>query len=200
MRRARVRLALYPGLGGGRSHGRGRGSQRSRAGRSRVGAGSAPPLPFTLSATEACLKNLPGAVIGLPPANPPTRPTFFVYRHRPDRFDQPEQAQLGVWWAHGKQRFYGVVFRFLKSAPAAHAHKKTLMEAYSGRLGLWGGAVIRNVIALWDEASSQAAVREQAYCAAYEPYLLVGLTLRCRHREPPSRPSRACGAVTPAGC
>src|SRR5438105_3231727 len=82
-------------------------------------AASAPPRPYTVAATEACLKRLPDAVAGLPPATPPVPPALFVYSFRPDRFPSRVVGQLGAWYGHKGGTYEEMILSFFKTAQDA---------------------------------------------------------------------------------
>lgn len=108
-------------------------------------AGNAPPRLYTVAATEACLRSLPNAINGLPPAIPPSPPQPFVYRFPPDRFRPPVRGQLGAWYGQrGKGAYAGVILSFFKSIPAARTHFTSL----------YAGSRIRNVVVEWGHASA----------------------------------------------
>lgn len=107
-------------------------------------AGSAPPRLYTVAATEACLKSLPNAITGLPPATPPSPPAPFLYRFLPDRFQPPVRGQLGAWYGQrGKSAYAGVALSFFKSIPAARTSFRSLYPTNR----------IRNVLVEWGRAS-----------------------------------------------
>jgi hypothetical protein len=108
-------------------------------------AGSAPFRLYTVAATEACLKSLPDAITGLPPATPPSPRVSFVYRVPSDRFRPPVRGQLGAWYGQrGKGAYAGGILSFFMSIQAARTHVNK--SPYTG-------SRTRNVVAEWDHAS-----------------------------------------------
>jgi hypothetical protein len=107
-------------------------------------ASSPPPGQYTAAPTEACLKSLPNAITGLPPATPPAPAALFVYRSRPDRFPRSASGQLGAWYGHKRTGVYvGAILTFFKSVPAARAYLHSLLSP---------GSRIRNVVVDWGYA------------------------------------------------
>ncbi len=106
-------------------------------------AGGAPSRLYTVAATETCLKSLPNAIGGLPPATPPSPPAPFVYRFPPGRFQLPVEGQVGAWYGRGKGDYAGVILSFFKSIPTAQTYFKSL----------GAGARVRNVLLNWGYAS-----------------------------------------------
>jgi hypothetical protein len=110
-------------------------------------AASAPPRPYTLVATEACLKRLPDAVVGLPPATPPVRPALFIYSFRRDRLPSRALGKLGAWRGHRQDPTYeGMTLSFFKTTHDARASAKSLVWLYGGKLR-------RNIVVAWDQSS-----------------------------------------------
>jgi hypothetical protein len=102
-------------------------------------AGSTSPRLYTVAATEACLKSLPDAIAGLPPAVPPVPPVPFVFRFSRDRLPPPAEAQLGAWYGHRKMDAYdGVTLTFFKTVHDARSFNNS-------------GRFIRNVVVGWDD-------------------------------------------------
>jgi hypothetical protein len=109
-------------------------------------AGTAPPRLYTVAATEACLKSLPDAIDGLPPANPPIPPALFVYSFSADRFPTRAHGQLGAWYGHKtKARFEGITLSFFKDVTDA----RTSLKSWPW---LYGGKLIRNVVVAWAQS------------------------------------------------
>lgn len=104
----------------------------------------APPPLYTIAATEACLESVPDAIVGLPPATPPSPPLRFVYSLPRDRFPRSASGQLGAWYGHrGKGAYVGVILSFFKTVPAARTYLKSLLLTRSR---------VRNVVADWGYA------------------------------------------------
>jgi hypothetical protein len=109
-------------------------------------AASAPPRPYTLTATEACLKRLPDAVVGLPPATPPASSALFVYSFRRDRLPSRALGKLGAWQGHKRDTYEGMTLSFFTDIHDARASAKSLVWLYGGKL-------MRNVVVAWDQSS-----------------------------------------------
>jgi hypothetical protein len=115
-------------------------------------AGSTSPPVYTVAATDACLKGLPDAVIGLPPATPPVPPVPFVYRFPADRVRSPAQAQLGAWYGHKNRGAYdGVTLSFFKTVHDARSFDNSSLSR---------GSVISNVVVGWDDYHHPPVVEE----------------------------------------
>jgi hypothetical protein len=103
-------------------------------------ARTAPPHLYTVAATEACMRGLPGAIAGLPPATPPGKAVVFVYSTPPSHPWPRLRGQLGAWSGQRRTRPYGqVTISFFKSVQAARAFP---------RMG--GGSLVRNVVITWE--------------------------------------------------
>lgn len=103
---------------------------------------AAAPL-YNIAASEACLKTLPGAVAGLPPASPPIPPALFVYRYPPSHFMAPMVGALGAWYGSRRTSAYsGVSISFFKNARDARRFK--------ARDKLYAEIIFRNVAVAWD--------------------------------------------------
>lgn len=99
---------------------------------------------YSVGATEACLSNLPDAIVGLPPANPPVPPALFVWSAPRDRMPLKANGELGVWSGRkGKKGYEGLTLTFFKTTRAARSSYKSLVWLYGGKL-------IRNVVVVWD--------------------------------------------------
>ena len=156
-------------------------------------AGSAPPRLYTVAATEACLKSLPTAISGLPPASPPSPPAPFVYRFPPDRFRPSVRGQLGAWYGQrGKGAYAGVFLSFFKSIPAARTHFKSL---YAGRR-------IRNVVVEWGHASVSEEGWRKAVRSCLRAVRPAGGTPAPTRSTPQASLATFAGSWgdTPAGC
>jgi hypothetical protein len=101
---------------------------------------------YNVAASEACLKGLPGAVVGLPPASPPVPPAVFVYRYPPTQFSRPMVGRLGVWYGPKRTSAYASgSLDFFKDAQAArHSKASANMSAE---------ILFRNVAVAWDPRS-----------------------------------------------
>ena len=110
-------------------------------------AASAPPHRYTVLGTEACLKRLSNAVVGLPPATPPASPALFIYSFRRDRLPSRALGKLGAWRGHkGVSTYEGMTLSFFKNSHDARVAANTL-------LWLYGGKRMRNVVVAWDQRS-----------------------------------------------
>jgi len=107
---------------------------------------------YTRAATRACLMRLPNAIAGLPPARPPVPSALFVYALTRDDVStwgvgqRPPRAhkQLGTW--DGAGGYQGIILSFFKSVADAGTSLKSLAWLYGGKL-IW------NVVASWDQKS-----------------------------------------------
>lgn len=135
-------------------------------------AGTAPSRLYTATATEACLKSLPSAIAGLPPATPPSPAAPFVYRLPPNRFLSPVRAQLGAWYGQQHGAYAGVILSFFNNTRAAQRYLKSLLSRADQ---------VRNVVFDWGYASG----RQASWRATVR---------RCLRVEPP-----ADGAPSPKG-
>lgn len=95
--------------------------------------------------------NLPNSVAGLPPARPPVPPALFVHALAHDAYStwgfaaherRRPHRQLGVWYGDGG--YEGIILSFFRSGSAARSSLKSVA-------GLYGGKLIRNVIATRDQ-------------------------------------------------
>jgi len=121
------------------------------AGAAAVGAQA---RPSTLSATTACLENLPDAIAGLPPATPPSQPALFVDRLTAPGYPVRVHDQLGVW--RGRNGSYeGVTISFFPTVQAARASRKQLVS-------LEGGEIVANTVLAWNQKSGPSASLHQA--------------------------------------
>jgi len=119
-------------------------------------AAAVPPPAYTLRATEACLASRPDAIVGLPPASPPATPALFVDALARDDLStwgagQPRprrHRELAVWVGTGRN-YDGIVLSFFGSVADAHASVKSVTWLY-------GGTLVRNVVASWDEKPAPA--------------------------------------------
>jgi hypothetical protein len=96
---------------------------------------SAEQTRYTAAATQPCLQNFPTALVGLPPAKPPT-PALFVYRAAPERLIPPAVATL---WAFkgAKAGWQGINLSFFKTERSARAYAKSLLDRH---------VIVRNVV------------------------------------------------------
>jgi hypothetical protein len=105
--------------------------------------------PYTVAATQACIQNLPAALVGLPPARPPT-PALFVYRVVPERLVPPAVATL---WAFkgANSRWEELNLAFLTTERRARGYAKSVLGRH---------LIVRNVVVSTDTpaASWQKAV------------------------------------------
>jgi hypothetical protein len=108
---------------------------------SRVGAEQ---TQYTAAATEPCVRGLPTALVGLPPANP-SGPALFVYRATPDRVVPPAVATLFAFKG-AKAGWQGITLSFFKTGPRARGYAKSL---YGHR------EVIRNVVVATETPTAQ---------------------------------------------
>jgi hypothetical protein len=95
--------------------------------------------------TETCLKALPHAIAGLPPATPPATPLLFVYRLPSGMLNPPMVAQLSAWSSANGRTYLGATLAFFKSVRAAKAYM---------RLG-FGGTLVGTTVVGWDHAPAQ---------------------------------------------
>jgi hypothetical protein len=91
---------------------------------SAAGRVGAQQTPYTAKATEPCLRALPTALVGLPPAKPPAS-VLFVYRATPDRVVPPGLATLYTFMGV-KGRWQGVTLSFFKTERTARRSAKSL--------------------------------------------------------------------------
>jgi hypothetical protein len=105
---------------------------------------SAEQTPYTVAATEPCVRSLPTALGGLPPAKPPS-PALFVYRATPDRVVRPAMATL---WAFkgAKAGWEGINLSFFKTERSARGHAKSL---YGRRM------IVRNVVVVTETPAAR---------------------------------------------
>jgi hypothetical protein len=107
-------------------------------------AGAAPVRLYTVATAEACVKGLPDAIAGLPPATPPVTPVLFVYSSRPSHLPRPMSGQLGVWYGQRPTGAYAeVTLSYFKSLQIARAFFTPLS----------GASLVRNVVVTWDHAT-----------------------------------------------
>ena len=98
---------------------------------------------YTVAASASCLRGLPGAVTGLPPALPPADRAVFVFTYPRDDLPPTLRGWLGVWSGSRQLGNYtGGTFSFFRSANAARAFARSN-----------GGIVDRNVVVGWDQPS-----------------------------------------------
>jgi hypothetical protein len=111
---------------------------------------AAAPRLYTVAATEACLKGLRDAIVGLPPATPPAAPALFVYSYPRSRLLSPMHGQIGAWYARGKDTYEEVTFAFFKTAQSARAFLKS-PPVWRGSRPATSRAL--NVLVGWDHPS-----------------------------------------------
>lgn len=97
---------------------------------------SAEQTPYTAAATEPCVLSLPTALVGLPPAEPPSSPALFVHRATPDRVVRPAVATLFVFKG-GRAGWQGIALSFFKTERRARGYAKSLYNRH---------AIVRNVV------------------------------------------------------
>jgi hypothetical protein len=101
---------------------------------------------YSIGATKACLSDLPNAIVGLPPANPPVPTALFVSSIPRDRVPLRADGQLGAWAGQDGRGYDGLIVTFFKTTDAARASYKSLVSLYGGKL-------IRNVVVAWDQST-----------------------------------------------
>jgi hypothetical protein len=104
-------------------------------------ARSAPVRLSTVAGTRACLSGLPDAIVGLPPAIPPTKPAIFVYSYPSSHFSPATmRGRLSVWSGQERGGAYGeATLSFFKTVRRAKVD-----------FGSNGGSLIGNVVVTWD--------------------------------------------------
>jgi hypothetical protein len=128
---------------------------------------------YTRAATQACLRMLPNAVAGLPPATPPIPATLFVYALARDDVStwgvgEPRprpHTQLGTWY--GGRSYEGIILSFFRSAAAART-------SFDSLAWLHGGKRIRNVVATWDQKPAASLTVRNAVLGCLRPGLANG--------------------------
>jgi hypothetical protein len=151
-------------------------------------ARNAPPRLYTVAATEACLKSLPNAIAGLPPATPPAPPALFFHPFPRDRVLPAVQAQLGAWYGHRRKGAYeAVTLRFYKSGQIARRELRSLPGTSLPR------SIIRNVLVAWD----QPAVSGEGWRKAVRGCLRA--VPPADGAAAPKRPTRRASLATFAG-
>jgi hypothetical protein len=94
---------------------------------------------------EACLRNLPHAIAGLPPATPPAASLLFVFRLPHGSLVPPMVAQLSAWNVRRPARTYeGATLSFFGSVKAARAYMRS---GFSGDL-------VGSTVVGWDHAAA----------------------------------------------
>jgi hypothetical protein len=111
---------------------------------SAAGGVSAQQTPYTVAATEPCVRNLPTALVGLPPAQPPG-PALFVYRAMPDRVVPPAVATLHAFEG-AKGRWQGITLSFFKTERSARRSAKSLYNRH---------VILRNVVIATETPAAQ---------------------------------------------
>lgn len=96
---------------------------------------SAEQTPYTAAATQACLRNLPTALVGLPPAKQ-AMPALFVYRAAPDRVIPPAVATLYAFRG-ARAGWQGISLSFFRTEHDARSHAKSLLDRH---------VIVRNVV------------------------------------------------------
>jgi hypothetical protein len=109
---------------------------------------SPPARTYDVAATEGCLRGLPDAVAGLPPASPPTPPRLFVYRYPPDRTYEGAVGQLGLWYGDAPTSpYHGVTIVFFA----------TPTQARRWMVGQTNVELVSNVGFAWDSRSARSS-------------------------------------------
>jgi hypothetical protein len=101
---------------------------------------STAPGTYAVGATEACLRALPDAVVGLPTASPPTQPAVFVHRFAATHLLPTERAALLVWSGNG-----GAKLDFFREPKDARSSLTSPLD-----LAVFGGGAKRNVVFTWE--------------------------------------------------
>jgi hypothetical protein len=86
--------------------------------------GAQQPL-YTAAATEPCLRSLPTALVGLPPATPPPGFALWVYRAKPDHVVPAAGGTLSAYKGT-KGSWQGITLTFFKTVERVRAYAKLL--------------------------------------------------------------------------